>query len=709
MSVYASFRQLISLMGAVVLASALSACGGSGSDASSPGSGGTTGGGEVVVKPTNALNLLAGAFGGLGAIDGVGSAARFCAPSGVAVDRSGSVYVADQCNDTIRKITPDGVVTTFAGSPGDPGSTDGVGSVARFRQPSGIAVDSGGTLYVADQYNSTIRKVTPDGVVTTLAGRAGERGRADGIGSAARFDSPYGLAVDGRGNVYVTDSNTIRKITPEGMVTTLAGSAGESGNADGSGSAARFSSLNGVAVDSRGNVYATDATAIRKITPEGVVTTWAGRAGELGSADGPVGEARFGIPIGIAVDSRGEVYVADAGIPGIRLNNTIRKITSDGLVTTLAGSAGKEGSADGRGSAARFNWPKGLAVDASGNVYVADSSSGTIRKINPEGMVTTLAGRAKVTGSEDGSGGAARFELPQGLAVDSRGNVYVSDSFTIRKVTPEGAVTTLAGRAGERGNADGPGSAARFNSASGVTVDGRGNLYVADTGNNTIRKVTPDGVVTTLAGRGGHSGIKDGIGSAAEFGSPQGLVVDSSGNVYVAEYLGSAALDAYSTDNAIRKITPEGMVTTLAGRAGQRGSADGSSGAARFDTPVGIAVDGGGNLYVADSSTHTIRKISTDGMVTTLAGRAYEPGSADGLGSAARFNRPRGLAVDSNGTVYVADTGNSTIRKITPDGVVSSLMINGLPNRNVNAPIGIALSGDKLYITTESAVAWVWR
>ncbi|GAB4087972.1 hypothetical protein GCM10028785_06410 [Hydrogenophaga soli] len=696
-------------MGAVVLASALSACGGSGSDASSPGSGGTTGGGEVVVKPTNALNLLAGAFGGLGAIDGVGSAARFCAPSGVAVDRSGSVYVADQCNDTIRKITPDGVVTTFAGSPGDPGSTDGVGSVARFRQPSGIAVDSGGTLYVADQYNSTIRKVTPDGVVTTLAGRAGERGRADGIGSAARFDSPYGLAVDGRGNVYVTDSNTIRKITPEGMVTTLAGSAGESGNADGSGSAARFSSLNGVAVDSRGNVYATDATAIRKITPEGVVTTWAGRAGELGSADGPVGEARFGIPIGIAVDSRGEVYVADAGIPGIRLNNTIRKITSDGLVTTLAGSAGKEGSADGRGSAARFNWPKGLAVDASGNVYVADSSSGTIRKINPEGMVTTLAGRAKVTGSEDGSGGAARFELPQGLAVDSRGNVYVSDSFTIRKVTPEGAVTTLAGRAGERGNADGPGSAARFNSASGVTVDGRGNLYVADTGNNTIRKVTPDGVVTTLAGRGGHSGIKDGIGSAAEFGSPQGLVVDSSGNVYVAEYLGSAALDAYSTDNAIRKITPEGMVTTLAGRAGQRGSADGSSGAARFDTPVGIAVDGGGNLYVADSSTHTIRKISTDGMVTTLAGRAYEPGSADGLGSAARFNRPRGLAVDSNGTVYVADTGNSTIRKITPDGVVSSLMINGLPNRNVNAPIGIALSGDKLYITTESAVAWVWR
>jgi hypothetical protein len=235
---------------------------------------------------------------GVGGADGTGSAARFYNPYSVAVDSAGNVYVADSSNDMIRKITPAGVVTTLAG--GKMGSTDGIGNAARFYDPCGVAVDSAGNVYSADSGNHTIRKITPFGVVTTLAGLAGSRGNADGTGSAARFSSPSDVATDSADNFYVADfgNQTIRKITPAGVVTTLAGLAGSMGGADGTGSAARFHS------------------------PEGVV-----------------------------VDGAGNVYVADTE------NSTIRKITSAGVVTTLAGLAGSEGSANGSGSAARFNWP----------------------------------------------------------------------------------------------------------------------------------------------------------------------------------------------------------------------------------------------------------------------------------------------------------------------------------------------------------------
>ena len=218
----------------------------------------------------------------------------------------------------------------------------------------------------------------------------------------------------------------------------------------------------------------------------------------------------------MAVDGSGNVYVADTD------NNTIRKITPAGVVTTLAGTAGVPGSADGTGSAAQFNYPGGVAVDGSGNVYVADIDNNTIRKITPAGVVTTLAGTAGVHGSADGTGSAAQFYDPHGVAVDGSGNVYVADTDnnTIRKITPAGVVTTLAGTAGVYGSADGTGSAAQFNYPAGVAVDGSGNVYVADTYNDTIRQITPAGVVTTLAGTAGMPGSADGTGSAARFYYP---------------------------------------------------------------------------------------------------------------------------------------------------------------------------------------------
>ncbi len=331
--------------------------------------------------------------------------------------------------------------------------------------------------------------------------------------------------------------------------------------------------------------------------------------------------------------------------------------------TTLAGQAGNAGSVDGSGRAARFNEPAGLALDGAGNLYVADSTNETIRKVTSTGVVTTLAGLAGSIGSANGTGTAARFQKPLGVAVDTSGNVYVADSDneTIRKVTPAGVVTTLAGLAGSSGSADGTTSAARFFSPTGVGVDGAGNVYVADRGNSTIRKITPGGVaspggVTTLAGLAGSSGAVDGTGSAARFGSPEGVAVDSAGNVYVAD-LGAST---------IRKITPAGAVTTVAGLAGTTGSADGTGSAVRFNSPAGVAVDKAGNVYITDYGNATIRRMTPTGAVTTLAGLAGATGSADGTGSAARFNIPFGVAVDNAGNVYVSDVFNQTIQSGSP-------------------------------------------
>jgi sugar lactone lactonase YvrE len=594
-----------------------------------------------------------------------------------------------------------------AGARTTPESSNSLIKHAGLQFPQGIAVSSDGeTIYVADTYNQIIRKIViaSDGTATmsTLAGTALKPGSADGTGTAASFDEPIGIAVDADGNLYVADTgnDTIREITAAGVVSTIAGKAGIQGSADGTGTAASFASPEGIAMDASGNLYVADTGGckIRKITAAGVVSTLAGSSEFFGSADGTGAAALFNYPTGITVDSSGNLYVTDTE------NDTIRKITAEGVVTTLAGKAGDFGYADGMGTAARFDNPEGIAVDASGNLYVTDRLNNTIRKMTSAGVVSTLAGIATTGGSADGAGTNAYFNGPEKIAVDADGNLYVADTYNceIRKITAEGVVTTLAGKAGTLGHADGTGTAASFDLPEGIAVDASGNLYVTDTDNDTIRKITPEGVVTTLAGKARTFGSADGTGAAASFFYPQGIAVDASGNLYVAD-----------TDNTtIRKITPEGVVTTLAGTAGTYGSTDGTGAAASFNSPTGIAVDASGNLYVADSGNVTIRKVTPDGVVTTLAGKAGTGGYADGTGTTALFAYPDGIAVDANGNVYVAD-GNSTIRKITPAGVVTTIIgvhgnqtdSTGLLPASIYAPTGVAAdSTGNLYITVPDAV-----
>ncbi len=358
---------------------------------------------------------------------------------------------------------------------------------------AGSATSSGAMLTVKSSTNQgggSTTVITEPLTVSTLAGQALTYGSADGTGSGARFYYPAGVAADNAGNLYIadTDNHTIREIVAAtGAVNTLAGLAGVSGSADGTGSAARFNSPSGVAVDGSGNVYVADTlnNTVREVTPSGVVSTLAGTPGSSGSMDGTGAAALFNGPQGLAIDSAGILYVADTN------NDTIRKVVlTTGGVTTIAGLAGSSGSADGLGSAARFNAPLDVAVDTAGNLYVADADNDTIREILPSGQVSTLAGLAGNSGAADGTGSAARFNSPSAVAVDLSGNVYVADTdnFTIRMLVPvTGQVSTLAGLAGTSGSADGAGSAALFFAPAGIAVDSSGNLYIADTDNDTIR------------------------------------------------------------------------------------------------------------------------------------------------------------------------------------------------------------------------------
>lgn len=719
-----------------------------------------------------AFTTLAGraATGTTDAPAGPGSVARFNGPSAVVRDSHGNLFVMDSFNGAIRKIVVStGAVTTFVGKPGYLGSADGTGSAAQFNTAGsrflGLAIDNSDNLYVADTGNQTVRKITPAGVVTTLAGLAGNPGSTDGNGSAARFNHPEGIAVDVDGNVYVSEfgNHTVRKITPTGDVSTFAGPLGvvfgtpaPTGNVDTTGNNARFGTPQGLAVDGAGNVFVADQTnrTIRKITSAGVVSTIAGQAGSQGNADGGVGgaltAARFVAPFGVTVNTAARtagtaataLYISDGGM--------VRKLDlAAGTVTTIAGStstSGNSGNVDATGTAARFGAAFGVALDATDeNLYVADQTNHTVRAVllSTTG-VTTLAGSAPTVGSANGAGADARFNFPQSAAPDGLGNIYVADSanHVIRKIDSAGNVTTFAGTVGTTGSpasSDGPAAGAKFNNPAGVATDSANNVYVADMGNNAIRKITIAGgnvTVSTLAGStaggGGASGYVNDTGTTARFSAPTGLAVDSSGNVYVAD----------RGNQVIRKITSGGVVTTLAGYPGSQGNADGTGFDARFGNPSDVAVDSHGNVYVADRSNAQLRKVTSSGVVTTvlyegnlslgvgvdaddnvyasgsfgvvfkitptgtvtaIAGLAGNSGSADGLGNAVRFNGGWGVKVDGAGNVYLADGSNNTIRKgrvpaPAPDiSTQPAAFVSGTAGNSLTLIVGATGSGPVTY------------
>ena len=631
------------------------------------------------------LTLLAGDQGGPGSQDGSQDGASFLMPSGLSLDGSGNLIVADTDNSTIRRIAPGGQVTTLAGQAGQTGCQDGPGFAARFKFPGGVAFDrSSGVIYVADTGNSCLRAIAPDGQVTTVAGAGGSAGAVDGTSASARFDHPQGVAVGRDGLVYVADTNnqTLRQFSrQDDSVTTLAGVAGIRGFANGPAATAHFASPWALAVDDQQTVYVADTGnhAIRRLS-KGTVTTLAGDPGRSGYQDGDIQEARFRLPMGILLQDDGTLLVCDSG------NGRIRTLKADTVGTYGATSPPVAAPIH------PFKAPEGLVMDAAGTVFVADTGNSAIRQVAKDGTVTPYAGTPWAAGAPGGDQdftGAAKVVVSPvtGIAL-----VAYRDNGRLHRISPEGKLEALGDRSllGKAGVAP--------MGVAGLAVDGANNLYVANGEGRNILERTAEGQVTTLAGPRPQKEDDGEPAGEDPFSRPADLAVDSVGNVFVT--------DAFKA--CVTRIGRNGAVTSFAGTPGSSGIRDGGGADAQFRVPAGIAVDREDNLFVADRGAHTIRRISPMGYVTTLAGRAGVSGSEDGDGANARFNDPQGVAVDALGNLFVADTGNATVRKITPEGLVSTVAgvagqagggMGPLPGR-LTAPssVAVTLAGDLLVL-----------
>ncbi len=561
-----------------------------------------------------------------------------CLFQGVVRAANGTLFAT--CGNAVYRLPVNGVLTLLAGAEAtvDPsyGYVDGPGLSARFGGAGNIVLDAQGNLILTDYANGVLRKIAPDGMVSTLAGNANApREVIDGLGAAARFSLPEGLAIVADGTLFVTDNHTVRSVSPLGAVRTLAGQAGVPGWADGAGSAVRLN-----------------------------------------------------LPKGLATDRASNVYIADTD------NNVIRKMTPGGQVTTLAGSPWQKGSTDGLGDKAGFYYPFNLTIGDDANIYVADTFNGTIRKVTPAGEVSTFAGTAvlpRSSGSIDGALADARFYDPRGVAIDAKGTMFVADyaNRTIRKISPSGQVSTLAGSAHAEGDKDGVGVIATFHGPDALAVDGAGILYTIDNfvmsyaTTRAIRRISQLGEVATYTMPVDPLNLPQGAVAISRGAAPLAIAADAAGNFYfIASVFASAeCIPKFpciaASQTVLRKVNMAGVASTLASTptdlypSGQLPS---------LQSPGGMAVDKAGNVYIADTPKHTILRVTPEGTVSILAGSAGAAGSADGQGGAARFSSPSKLQVDASGNVFVLDSGNVTIRRIQPDGTVTTVV--GTAGRN---------------------------
>jgi sugar lactone lactonase YvrE len=618
------------------------------------------------------LNLVAGSgANGYGGDGGRATSAQLNTPTGVAVDTAGNLFIADEGNNCVRKVTPGGVISTVAGNGTQGYSGDGgAATSAQLNTPTGVAVDTAGNLFIADEGNNCVRKVTPGGVISTVAGNGTQGYSGDGDpATSAQLSLPEGVAVDTAGNLFIADegNNCVRKVTPGGVISTVAGNGvwGYSGDG-GAATSAQLSSPTGVAVDKAGNLFIADEgnNCVRKATPGGVISTVAGNGTwGYGGDGGAATSAQLYYPQGAAVDTAGNLFIADTW------NYRVRKVTPGGVISTVAGNGTQSYSGDGgAATSSQLYNPSGVAVDAAGNLFIADQGNNCVRAVTPGGVISTVAGNG--TQGYSGNGGAAtssQLYNPSGVAVDAAGNLFIADQGNncVRAVTPGGVISTVAGNGTQGYSGDGgAATSAQLNTPTGVVVDTAGNLFIADQGNNCVRAVTPGGVISTVAGNGvwGYSG-NGGAATSAQLNTPTGVAVDTAGNLFIAD----------QGNNCVREVTPRGVISTAAGNGTQGYSGDGGPAtSAQLNYPEGVAVDTAGNLFIADEWNHCIRKLTRCGVISTVAGNGTGGFSGDsGPATSAQLYQPSGVAVDTAGNLFITDYGNNRVRKVAEGPSVS--------------------------------------
>jgi uncharacterized protein YjdB len=679
----------------------------------------------VNTSPTT-ITTASGALGNITTVAGNGSAsyggdggaatsANIYYPQGVAADASGNIYIADHSNNRVRKVSSSGIITTFAGTGSYSYSGDGgAATAATFNGIIDVATDATGNVYIADQSNHRIRKVNTSGIITTVAGNGGGGYGGDGgAATSAYLNNPSGISVDAGGNLYITDryNQRIRKVNTSGVISTVVGNGGYGYGGDGGAATSAYLYYPTRAVtDASGNIYIADASnqRIRKVNTSGTISTFAGNGGYGFSGDGGAATSAYlNYPASVAVDASGNVYIGDQS------NNRIRKVNTSGTISTVAGSgSGTFGGDGGPATAAYLNNPMGVAVDISGNVYIADYYNQRIRKIIGGGTAASVCAGQTLTLNNGASGGAwsssdltiatigSATGVVSGIAAGTATISYTMpagcQATTVLTVNPipsaisgtttvcSGATTALTDAGG--GTWSSSNTAVATIGTSGIVsgiIGGTSSITYALAGCNAIAPLTVNstpsaitvgggtlGNISTLAGNGsaGYGG-DGGAATSAYLYYPQGVATDAGGYIYIAD----------NSNRRVRKVSPSGVITTFAGTGSYGFSGDGGAAtAATFTTITDVAVDAAGNVYIADQSNQRIRKVNTSGIVSTVAGNGgYGFGGDGGQATSAYLSYPSGVAVDASGNLYIADQSNLRVRKVNTSGIISTIAGNG--------------------------------
>jgi uncharacterized protein (TIGR03437 family) len=624
---------------------------------------------------------------------GLAVAAQVAQPEGIVVDPAGNLYIADAANHRVRKVTPAGAISTVAGN-GHPGFSgdNGPASAAQLNQPYDLALDAAGNLYIADYGNQRVRAIGADGNITTVAGDGlsgvfGDGGPATG----ALLLGPRNLATDAAGNLYISDfdGHRVRRVAPDGTIGTVAGTgvAGFGGDG-GPATAAQLAFPAGLALDGVGNLYIVDSANVR------IRKVRAG-TGTIGTVCTP---QSFGMPnihlAGLAANAAGNLYIPESG------NSFVWQLTAAGALTRVAGAPGN-GAYTGDGQPAlqtALNTPVEVTLDAAGDLYISEARR--VRLVTAAtGILNTVAGDGTFGYSGDGgSAPMAVLHAPAGLAL-SNGSLDIADqgNHRVRQVTADGSIFTVAGNGTPSYSGDGLAAvSAGLDGPTGLAFDPSGNLYIADTENSRVRRVDPSGVVTTFAGNGIVSGF-GGEGDPATLtplDAPQGVVPDLAGNVYISD----------TNHNRVIQVDTAGNMHTVAGDGTAGNTAGSGTSLGEVYNPSGLAMDGAGNLYIADTQNQRIQMLTPGGTISTIVGTGASGFSGDGGAAlAAELNVPSAVAVDSVGNLYVADTGNNRVRMVTTDGNIATIAGTGDAAYNgdsglaldiaLNMPGGLALDG----------------
>lgn len=668
-------------------------------------------------------------------------------PIAVALDGQGNLYIADEADNRIRKVDTNGIISTYAGT-GVPGFSGDLGLAinAELNFPAGIALDSKGNMYVADEGNFVIRRIATDGTINTVAGNGHPNYAGDNGPAISAQINPVAVALDNQGNLYIADGNNyrIRKVDTSGIITTIAGT-GKAGFAgDGAqATSAWIGFVTDLAVDNSGNVYIADYynAEVRKIDTMGMISDFAG--GPLADViqDGVPATMALMIPDGVAFDGSGNLYISDTNV----YNTEVRRVDlSSGIIYAVAGSGVIGFSGDGGvAQYAQLGYPAGLAI-AGGVVYFADESNARVRKVAndtintvagtsirdigpaanaflnfPEGVAIDGSGdilvadtgnaetRAFKAGGNIKSIGELQGGAPAGATVDSAGNFYITDEepnfpsalAQLLKIEPDGTTSLIAGNGpdGFSGD-DGPATLAVLNMPQGVAVDAAGNIYIADHGNHRVRKIDTSGNINTIGGNGQAVFSGDhGLATAAGM-DPFDVAVDSAGDVFVVDQL----------NHRIREITPDDTITTVVGTGLPGYSGDGGPATgAQLKLPAGIALDSGGNMYIADEGNARVRRVTVGGLITTIAGNGtLTPIAGDGGPAIAAQLDPIGLAVDGASNVYVADSFNDRVRMLAPQ-IARPVSMSIVSGNDQSGTVGASLAVPLVLQITDSTGAGI--